>query len=293
MVRPFAALERFFERLFERPAARLFRTRLQPVQLQGRLERAMEAERRLSGDRTYVPSRYRILVNPTDIAAFDGFRATVERDLAESLHARARQRGYTLLERPSVIITASSDVARGDVDVMPDLAVPVQPSGRAGHGPADQPPQPPPPPAPPGFPTAHRPSAVEAPDVSLGGLAAVSDQRAAAAAAGRTAVFDVPAARAPSVIVDVRMPGRPVARLLVRGATLRIGRADDNDLVLDDERVSRHHGLLVTRQGRLVYSDLGSTNGSYANGSRVSEIALGPGDVLHVGGSTLTVGAGS
>ena len=41
--------------------------------------------------------------------------------------------------------------------------------------------------------------------------------------------------------------------------------------------------------GTLVYSDLGSTNGSYLQGSRVHEIALGPHDVIQLGGSSLTI----
>ena len=40
---PLTAVERFFERLFERPSARLFRARLQPIQIQHRIERAMES----------------------------------------------------------------------------------------------------------------------------------------------------------------------------------------------------------------------------------------------------------
>ena len=56
-----------------------------------------------------------------------------------------------------------------------------------------------------------------------------------------------------------------------------------------DERVSRYHGQIVSRQGALVYTDLGSTNGSYVNGARVSEIALGSGDVLQVGNCTVTL----
>ena len=56
---PLAAIERFFERLFERPSARLFRVRLQPVQLQRRIERAMEAERLATADRTLVPEPLR------------------------------------------------------------------------------------------------------------------------------------------------------------------------------------------------------------------------------------------
>jgi len=93
------------------------------------------------------------------------------------------------------------------------------------------------------------------------------------------------------VVVDVRQPGRAGERLDVSRGTVRIGRAEDNDLMLDDDRVSRHHGQLAARQGTIVYSDLGSTNGSFVNGVRVTEIVLGPGDVLHLGGSTLTIEA--
>ncbi len=99
MTRPLVAIERFFERLFERPATRLFNPRLQPVQLQRRLERAMESERRISHDRTYVPDRYRIALNPRDFGHFEGYRSTLESDLSEALLKRARQRGYTLLAR--------------------------------------------------------------------------------------------------------------------------------------------------------------------------------------------------
>ena len=42
----------------------------------------------------------------------------------------------------------------------------------------------------------------------------------------------------------------------------------------------------------LVYADLGSTNGSFVNGVRVTEIALGPSDVVQLGGSALTIEAG-
>ena len=70
MTRPFAALERFLERLLERPAARLFRAPLQPVQLQRRLERTMDAGRVFSADRTYVPNRYRVALNPVGLRRF-------------------------------------------------------------------------------------------------------------------------------------------------------------------------------------------------------------------------------
>ena len=50
------------------------------------------------------------------------------------------------------------------------------------------------------------------------------------------------------------------------GGTLRVGRGTDNEIVLVDERVSRHHGRFTARHGVLVYTDLDSTNGSLVNG---------------------------
>jgi pSer/pThr/pTyr-binding forkhead associated (FHA) protein len=89
--------------------------------------------------------------------------------------------------------------------------------------------------------------------------------------------------------VEVRTGGRLIATRTFDGATLRVGRGRDNQLVLADDRVSRHHGQLAARRGVLVYADLDSTNGSFVNGTRVHEIVLGSGDVVRLGNSTLTI----
>ena len=73
------------------------------------------------------------------------------------------------------------------------------------------------------------------------------------------------------------------------GTPLTLGRSRDNGLVLGDSRVSRQHGRLQARRGTLVYTDLGSTNGSRVNGIRVDEIALGVGDRLVLGDTILVV----
>lgn len=68
------------------------------------------------------------------------------------------------------------------------------------------------------------------------------------------------------------------------GATVRIGRAADNDIVLDDLLVSRHHAELHQREGgghELV--DLGGANGTFVNGRRVRRAQLEERDVVTVG----------
>ena len=106
---------------------------------------------------------------------------------------------------------------------------------------------------------------------------------------GATAVFAAPRPNTPRAQLAVRTSGQPVSRLNVRPGTIRLGRALDNDICLPDDKVSRHHGQIGMHLGMLVYTDLGSTNGSFLNGAAVTEIALGPGDVLQLGSSTITV----
>lgn len=86
--------------------------------------------------------------------------------------------------------------------------------------------------------------------------------------------------REPRLIVDqsgVLRPGIP----FTIGSALSIGRADGNDVVLDDHVVSGQHARVVS-PGTVV--DNGSTNGTFVNGHPVSgRTALRHGDLLQVG----------
>ena len=69
-----------------------------------------------------------------------------------------------------------------------------------------------------------------------------------------------------------------------------IGRALDNDVILEDPRVSRHHAQLRRRFGRYVLYDLGSSGGTTVNGHPVQECVLQPGDVLSFAGVEVIYG---
>jgi hypothetical protein len=287
MAGPLAAVERFFERLFERPAARLFQARIEPIHLERALERVMESERRIHARRTYVPSSFRVLLNEADLATFDGDRRALGQQLGEGLRGYARAHGYILLARPSVSIDASPVVREGDVRAFAESlkgfgepvapAIGPSPGGSASAGSA----------MPVGAPPSMSPEASSSTSPATPPAAAPAAD-AVDTGAG-TAVFAAPRLNVPRATLAVRTPGQPMTRLAVRPGTIRLGRARDNDVILADDRVSRHHGQIGVRLGMLVYTDLGSTNGSYLNGSAVTEIALGPGDVLQLGRSTVTI----
>ena len=252
---PLTAIERFFERLFERPSARFFRARVQPVQLQRRIERAMEAERLSTSDRTLVPNRFVIHLNPADLAEFGDMTASLASELADGALSFARAHRYTVVDRPRVDLLADSTVERTDIRVDAKFAEAV--AGRGGHGPVALSPE---------------------RDITPGDIDPT-----------QTRVYTVPKPRTPRAVLRVNDPDGRTREVIVEGGELTIGRATDNDLVALDGRASRHHGRIVGRRGTLVYSDLGSTNGSRVNGVAVTEVVLGVGDRLEVGDTVLVV----
>jgi hypothetical protein len=104
-----------------------------------------------------------------------------------------------------------------------------------------------------------------------------------------TRVFEIPVPRAPKATLEVREPGRLSRQVAVSGP-MRIGRSTDSELPIKDTRVSRMHARVHARDGHLVLTDLGSTNGTRVNGQRIREVVLGEGDVISIGETEIVVG---
>lgn len=68
---------------------------------------------------------------------------------------------------------------------------------------------------------------------------------------------------------------------------INIGRRLENDLVIDDPRVSRNHAQLRAIDGHYVLLDLSSTGGTFVNGNRVNQTIIYPNDTVSLGGVTL------
>ncbi len=73
-------------------------------------------------------------------------------------------------------------------------------------------------------------------------------------------------------------------------SVINIGRRMDNQLVIDDPRISRNHAQLRAINGRFVLFDLNSTGGTFVNGQRTSQSVLYPGDVISLAGVALIFG---
>jgi hypothetical protein len=213
----------------------------------------MESERLSGADRTLVPNRFRVHLNPNDLESFGDMVETLASELADGALAFARAHRYALADRPRVDLVADPATPRGDVRVGARFADP-DPIAPPVRDELD--------------PDAFDP-----------------------AYATRTMVYAIPTVDAPMARLRELRPDGTQREVEVNGSALTIGRGSDNSLVIHDARVSRHHARLQTRRGTLVFTDLQSTNGSRVNGTRVAEVVLGEGDRIELGDTVLIVEA--
>jgi pSer/pThr/pTyr-binding forkhead associated (FHA) protein len=78
----------------------------------------------------------------------------------------------------------------------------------------------------------------------------------------------------------IRQPGHPERVVRLQDGVTRLGRAEDNDVVLSDVGVSRRHARLVVSRDAVRVEDLGSGNGTYYRGFRVQSQQVDDADEL-------------
>jgi pSer/pThr/pTyr-binding forkhead associated (FHA) protein len=90
-------------------------------------------------------------------------------------------------------------------------------------------------------------------------------------------------------LVVVRSDSLAGKRFSVSGPTV-LGRSDDADVLIDDPYASEFHLRVGLQDEDLVVHDLGSTNGTYVNGRRITTpTTLAKGDALQIGKTILEV----
>lgn len=121
-------IERLLERAFEAPSQRLFRTRLQPLELARAISRAMVAESAVGPDGLQVPNQYVVALHPDDYRRFAGQREALERDLQGYVLRQAQQRGWRCPGWPVVELRETHEVPRGRPQVTADVIATSRPS---------------------------------------------------------------------------------------------------------------------------------------------------------------------
>jgi ABC transport system ATP-binding/permease protein len=91
-------------------------------------------------------------------------------------------------------------------------------------------------------------------------------------------------------------PVNPTARVHIQSPVMRIGRRPDNDIIVADLGVSKHHAeLRASAAGSYQIIDLGSHNGTFVNGTRISQAEpteLAEDDIIAIGHVTFRLAGG-
>lgn len=227
-----ARFERLMEQAVEGSLRRVFATSLQPVQLAKAAARAMERAQVIGPRGPEAPNFYELRAASADLARFGDYSSGVCAEIADYLKDYARDRGLRLAGEPRVELIEDRELRPGSVRA----------SARFDRLP---------------------------PTVQMEVDAAIEGTR-------QLRLADLAAARR-------RGPGAPPhrRRLRLRDASgldleldpesevVRLGRAEDNDVVISNKNVSRYHAQLRwVESGWLVY-DLTSTNGTWLGSQRI------------------------
>jgi hypothetical protein len=268
----FDRVERGLERAVHGVFAKAFKSEVQPVEIASAMRRAMDDRATTIGHgRTFVPNLFTIELAPTDFERLTSFSDMLTDELVASAQEHAESQRYQPGGPIQVNFLSREDLETGVFRVRPATA---KTSGR----PSVTPPAPP-------SPFSPQP----APPVSAVGMAAAS---------ARTSPPSPVTQHEPLLAAHERSQPAQRPWLDVDGdhypllaAITILGRDNTADVILDDPGISRQHTeIRVTSDGpHLVTNirDLGSTNGTFVNGERITSLRLADGDRVNVGRTVL------
>jgi len=282
--------------------SRAFKTGVRPVELGRRMVREMDEHRSVDvHGRRIVPNQFAFFLSPTDIATFSGIQDALIDELIESAKDYAAQEGYYFMGPVSVDFVQRADMKTGRFTIVSQMR---EDAGRgqqpayddgwgggadSGWGPDDYESGY----GPDGYTPGHDDEYGSGTGVGAPGPGTAFDDNpwAPAGSGSRTAV--PPVDRGPAPIPPVRRSQPHLTletgeQVLLGDEPAIIGRLAGCAVVVSDLNVSRRHAQ-VRRSGTVyVVGDLGSTNGTLVNGSKIDgDTVLHDGDVISVGATQI------
>ena len=302
-------IESKLEGVFEGGIGRTFKSNVQPVELARKLAKEMDDNKVISVQTVYVPNAYTVYLAPEDREQFVAYEARLRTELAGYLTEHARREGYTLPNRARVMIETADELDVGTFGIaaeMEETPPPVEadapppgvrlPEEFGGEAAAPAPPATPPaepaapvpPPAPPVAPAAAAAAAMTVDPFAVDDDEAVAPAQPVAdpIPAAAPPPPPPPPAPAPTPSWVLVWPG---GELPLGQTSIVIGRSKECDIPLADGNVSRRHAELRPNGDGFELRDLDSTNGTSVNGRRIRTQAVGDGDEITLGTSTLRV----
>jgi hypothetical protein len=281
---PLTKFESWMQRIIEVPFARLFPSRVEPVEIARKLERAMEDNLMLQSEgRRLAPNVYDIYLSMKDHQQLSPSQAVLIRDWQNNLIEYARRHHFSLRTVPVLRLHSDTSLGTGGVRIEAELAD-RQSSGTEGVMATQalsaeqvaqlraQLPQ--------LDPAAASSSPATQPSGSAGSQASAG-RSSAASSVHQSSVG--PAMPQAWLTIQLPQAGQQVYR--IEKPIINIGRQLSNDIIVEDKRVSRYHAQIKYQSdGSFAIFDLGSTNGITINSTpHMRQHVLQHGDRFTIG----------
>ena len=301
----FDRLEAGLERAVQGTFAKHLRSAVHPVEIASHIRRAMDDRAVSSAGRAIVPNVFTIELSPGDYDRLHPDLGSVEMDLVAAAEEHCDGQRYQPAGPIDIIFEEHDDLETGVFRIRPSKASRPRATGNTGQERAVRRREQPDAGHDAGAPAAGRPGVgAGAAGVAAAGAGAVVSPRRASpppahdddATTARHPVAPVPPR--PKRVNPADRPWLDVdgERYPLMGAITILGRDDSADIILDDPGISRRHSeLRVTTDGPhfvTTVRDLGSTNGTFVNGERITSEHLEDGDRVTVGRTSITFRGG-
>lgn len=304
----FDRMEDKLERAVNGVFAKAFRAEVQPVEIASAIRRAMDdrAASTSSKQRNLVPNVFTIELSETDYERLTDHGTELEDELIAAAEEHADSQHYQPGGPIDILFDEDTELETGVFRIRPSTAKRPRATGMTGQHQAvrrpaydddpyagDSPPAGIAPPAVAPAAAAPVPAPARAPRDSRPSRERDDDE------IGETAAYrpaKPPAKKKRSNPADRPWLDVDGERYPLMGAITVLGRDDVADIILDDPGISRRHSeIRVTQDGPHTVAtirDLGSTNGTFVSGERITSTHLEDGDRITVGRTSVTFRAG-
>lgn len=250
-------IEKRMESLVEGVFGRAFRRQIHPVEIAKGIAKQMDEGRMVSISRTYAPNDFTVHLSKSDEESIMAYQSALRDELIQYASTHARSKSYHLMTPPKVRFITEDSLRFGEFGITAKLTGGSGP--RAKGAPQD---------------TSGQTRIFRAEDTSDGeedpqSTAAISADEAKQRGLARE-------------IVELSLEDQSYP-LEGRGPWT-VGRASENDIVISDSSVSRHHARLERSDDGFVVEDLHSTNGTMLNGVPIDRERIENDDELAFGG---------
>ncbi|MBU7006618.1 FhaA domain-containing protein [Phosphitispora fastidiosa] len=264
----FNKLEKISEKYIEGFFKNKFADHIQPAEIAKLIMREMRDHKNVSVSKVYVPNEFKVLLGEEDWKTVSPVRQALANELREFAQQKVQSRDYNIVGEITVTFELDKSLQLGNIAVHSSFSEELP--GTAAKAPSlpaeianEQPGR-------------FSDSTIIAEKIKF--------YKPAPGGAGQDTLTGKAAVTVrPRALLEQKAGTRDHKKFPLSEQGVIMGRRRTSDIPLEDSNISRVHASIDFMEGSFFITDLGSTNGTFVNGIRISKKKLADGDRIRMG----------